>query len=130
MVARATEIHGRQTQALVEALRGCVWEALQEVVGTNMGEVTREEVMKVVEGCPGDLGKYKGELYGLICGLMGGEANTVVRGVQERYKMGCGYTAAKLLAERFDVKTPALLLQMFVEVILSSCPGNHFRYNR
>ena len=64
-------------------------------------------------------GKYRGELFSVVCGITGGEANGIVRGVVSGSgNFGyCGFAALHLLAQRYNPKTPARLLQCVSNVI-------------
>ena len=72
----------------------------------TIGDLVGEDVRKRVGG----------ELFGLLCALTAGEANTVVRGVVGRVGGQCDFVVLKLMAIRFNPKTPARLLQFVLEV--------------
>ena len=62
--------------------------------------------------------EFNGESFGMLCGVTGGEPNVVVRGaaVKEKRKQR-GFMALKFLADRFNPKTLARLLQFLSKVI-------------
>jgi hypothetical protein len=90
-----------------EAVDNLLNKEMAVVSATKVKEEVGEEVVE----------KMGGELFGVLCGMTGGEANTVVRGVVAKEGVQCGFTALKSLAERFNPKTPARLLQFLAEVI-------------
>ena len=63
--------------------------------------------------------RYKGELYGLLCGLTEGDAKSVVRTVVDKGYSQDGFEACVELGRRFESRTAANLLQAFTEAV---CP--------
>ena len=63
--------------------------------------------------------RYKGELYGLLCGLTEGDAKSVVRTVVDKGYSQDGFKAFVELGRRFEPQTAANLLQTFTEAV---CP--------
>ena len=61
--------------------------------------------------------KYRGELYGVLVQLTGGEAKNIVRGIVEAGSGKDGFKALLLLNRRYDCRTQASLLQAFLEVV-------------
>jgi len=61
--------------------------------------------------------KYGQELFEVLCWLTEGEANMVVRRVVLKQGEQCGFMALRMLAKRFNLKTPARMLQHLGEII-------------
>ena len=91
-----------------------VAEAMEKVLALKIDEVTEEEVM--MKGVPQGMEKYSAELFRTLCQLTTGEANTVVRGSEQEGKRN-GYVALKMLAHRFNAKSPAKLYRTLLEVL-------------
>ena len=70
--------------------------------------------------------KFGSELYGVLCSLTAGEANVVVRSVLQKGVGYCGFAALCLLAQRFNPKTPARILQ-YLTTVLSPPPVKDVR---
>ena len=64
--------------------------------------------------------RYKGELYGILCSLTGGEAKNVLKGVHESGDGGDGFKGIMFLEKRFDAITQASLLHAYLEVVSPS----------
>ncbi len=76
--------------------------------------------MAIVRGIVKDDGlmkKYGAEMFSILCELTGGEANSVVRGVNNKGMGHCGFCAFYALNHRFNPKTPARTLQFLHLVV-------------
>ena len=82
-------------------------------------QLTPENLRKVVSDdiCQ----KHGSELFGVLCGLTGGDANGIVRGILAKHSMRCGFMAYFMLNVRFNPKTPARALQ-FLETVINPNP--------
>ena len=65
----------------------------------------------------GLLDAHSAHLYRHLTKKTGGEANSLVRGVHDKKGKLCGFTAFSILAQRYNPKTPARLLQHLLGVV-------------
>ena len=62
--------------------------------------------------------KYKGELFGILCQLTGGEAKNVIKGISDSAGYsGGGFKALWMLKKRFDSKTFSSILGACFDVV-------------
>ena len=61
--------------------------------------------------------KYSGELHGVLVSITGGEAQSLVRGIEDLGFEQDGFKALVTLNGRFDSRNSATLLQAFLEVV-------------
>ena len=89
---------------------------MERVIKDGEKKVTVEGVNQLVG--QDQVNKYGGEVFRVLCGLTGGEANSVVRGaaVQVGGRTN-GFLALKLLSNRFSPRTPTRLYQSLLEVL-------------
>ncbi len=96
---------------LVNKTVGLVLERIGQQCETQL---TPDNLRKVVSDdiCQ----KYGPELFGVLCGLTGGDADGVVRGILAKHQMRCGFAAYFMLNVRFNPKTPGRMLQFLLTV--------------
>lgn len=61
--------------------------------------------------------KYKGESFGLIVPLSGGEAKLVLKQMADKGEPPNGFKARLMYAKRFDNQTTENLLQLLLDVL-------------
>ena len=102
-----------------------------EEIKTNSVKPLTSDIFREPEDFPkmtiGVLETYGPSLYGFLCSLTGGEANSVVRSVSANVgTMGsdgstkgvkCGFRASYALNLRFNPRTPARMLQFLTHVV-------------
>ena len=89
-------------------------ETLEAVLGLVLAEATSEALEFAIEGDGAAMiDKLKGELYAIIGQYTTGEANVLVRSVDDRN----GFVAMKRLYDRYNPRTPASLTQAWMEVV-------------
>ena len=89
--------------------------ALLEIIEKkDLEDVTSDDLdLELTEGESRWMHETKGEIFGILIQLTSGEANLLVRSVQDRN----GYTAWKRLFDRYNPRTPASLTASWREVI-------------
>ena len=66
---------------------------------------------------PENEAKYSAELFGVLVSKAEGKTVGVLKGVQESSGKQDGFRGLLTMCRRFDVKTPASLLQSYLEVV-------------
>jgi len=93
-----------------------VGEAMERII-LECGTKLEMTIVKGIVKDDGIMNKYGAEMFAILCELTGGEANAVVRGVNNKGLGHCGFCAFYALNHRFNPKTPARTLQFLHLVV-------------